>query len=133
MLTHARTEAPRECCGLLVGAAGSVVRSVRTRNLDPSAMRYLIDPQDHFNALRRARADGLEIIGAYHSHVATEPVPSPTDIAEANSGPDFFYVIVSLENAEARAYQIDAGVYERVGLSVRPLPGETSRIRRRAA
>ena len=32
LFAHAREEAPRECCGLLVGAAGAVVRSVRARN-----------------------------------------------------------------------------------------------------
>ena len=31
MLAHARETAPRECCGLLVGAGDSVVRSVRAR------------------------------------------------------------------------------------------------------
>jgi len=120
MLSHAREEAPRECCGLLIGAGQSVVRSVRASNLDASATRYLIDPRDHFKAIRAARADGLEVIGAYHSHPASAPVPSATDIAEANSGSDFVYVIVSLVNAEARAYRIDAGRYRPLALSPQP-------------
>jgi len=124
MLAHARDQAPRECCGLLVGREDSVVRSVRAKNLDASATRYLIDPADHFKAIRAARADRLEVIGAYHSHPASPPVPSPTDVAEADSGPDFFYVIVSLVNAEARAYRIDRGVYQPVELNARPLPRE---------
>jgi proteasome lid subunit RPN8/RPN11 len=84
----------------------------------------VIDPGDHFKAIRAARADGLEIVGAYHSHPASPPVPSPTDVAEADSGPDFFYVIVSLVNDEARAYRIDRGAYQPVPLSARPLPDE---------
>jgi proteasome lid subunit RPN8/RPN11 len=112
MLCHARVEAPRECCGLLVGRKESVVRSVRARNLDASATRYRIDPEDHFAAIRSARADGLEVVGAYHSHPSGAPVPSDTDVAEANSGSDFLYVIVSLVNDDVRAYRIGADGYE---------------------
>lgn len=118
MLAHARDEAPRECCGLLVGKGGAIVRSVRARNLDAMATRYLIDPEDHFAAIRSARADNLEVIGAYHSHPSSEPVPSPTDIAEANSGSDFLYVIVSLVKDEVRAYRIENGGYVSMGHQV---------------
>jgi proteasome lid subunit RPN8/RPN11 len=111
MLAHAREEAPRECCGLLVGTGETVVRSVRARNLDTKATRYLIDPEDHFAAIRAARAERLEVIGAYHSHPSSAPVPSPTDIAEANSGPEFLYVIVSLVNDEVQAYRIADGQF----------------------
>jgi proteasome lid subunit RPN8/RPN11 len=107
MLSHAREEAPRECCGLLIGQGESVTRSVRARNLHASATRYLIDPEDHFRAIRAARHDGLEVIGAYHSHPASAPIPSATDIAEANSGSDFLYVIVSPSTDDVRAYRID--------------------------
>jgi proteasome lid subunit RPN8/RPN11 len=111
MLAHARSEAPRECCGLLVGKGESVVRSVRARNLDAKPSRYLIDPEDHFAAIRAAREAGLEVVGAYHSHPSSAPVPSPTDVAEANSGSDFLYVIVSLVNDEVQAYRIADGQF----------------------
>jgi len=120
MLAHARAEAPRECCGLLVGTGETVVRSVRARNLDTNATRYLIDPEDHFAAIRAAREERLEVIGAYHSHPSSAPVPSPTDIAEANSGPEFVYVIVSVVDEDVRAYRIDAGVFKPVALSSKP-------------
>ena len=111
MLAHAREEAPRECCGLLVGRGEAVARIIRARNADVKATRYLIDPADHFAAIRSARADGLEVIGAYHSHPSSAPVPSTTDIAEANSGSDFFYVIVSPAGDDVRAYRIDGNNY----------------------
>jgi len=109
MLAHARHEAPRECCGLLIGTTESVMRSVRARNLENGSTRYLIDPADHFAAIRSARADGLDVVGAYHSHPSSAPVPSTTDIAEANSGVDFLYVIVSLVNDEVCGYRIEQG------------------------
>ncbi len=89
ILHHARETAPRECCGLLVGSGDSVVRTVRAANLDAAPTRYSIDPIDHFRAIRGARADGLEVVGAYHSHPASAAIPSATDIAEATSGADF--------------------------------------------
>ena len=106
---HARAEAPRECCGLLLGTTERIARSVRARNIAPGATRYLIDPEDHFSAIRAARMEGLDVIGAYHSHPSGEPVPSATDIAEANSGPEFVYVIVSAGSGEARAYRFEEG------------------------
>ena len=119
MLAHAREEAPRECCGLLVGRGTSIVRNMRARNLDASATRYLIDPEDHFAAIRAARSESLDVVGAYHSHPSSTPVPSATDIAEADSGSDFLYVIVSPIGDDVRAYRIAAGVYTLVELSVR--------------
>ena len=120
MLAHAREEAPRECCGLLVGRGEAVARIIRARNADVKATRYLIDPADHFAAIRRARADGLEVIGAYHSHPSSAPVPTATDIAEANRGSDFLYVIVSPAGDDVRAYRIDGDKYVSVGLIPNP-------------
>ena len=111
MLLHAREEAPRECCGLLIGTGDVVVGSFRARNLDPAPTRYLIDPQDHFEAIRQARARGAEVIGAYHSHPAGAAVPSPRDIQEANGGSDFLYVIVSLVQDDVKAYRIENGAF----------------------
>ena len=116
ILVHAREEAPRECCGLLVGSGESVTRGVRATNLDTAPTRYSIDPADHFRAIRSARADGLDVIGAYHSHPASAAIPSATDIAEATSGSDFLYLIVSLIDEEVRAYKIDDGKAVRIPL-----------------
>jgi len=120
MLAHAREDAPRECCGLLIGKGECVVRSVRAKNLDAQHTRYFIDPKDHFKAIRDARAEGLDVIGAYHSHPSSAPIPSATDIAEANSGADFLYVIVSLIGDDVRAYRMDAGVFKPLALSPQP-------------
>lgn len=108
MLAHAREQAPRECCGLLLGTPNAVVRSVRAGNLESKATRYLIDPKDHFAAIHAARAAGLEVIGAYHSHPHSASLPSAADIAEADS-PGFLYVIVSLLGNDVRAFRSGNG------------------------
>ena len=93
MLAQALRESPQECCGLLIGRGTTVAALHPARNELQSPTRYRIDPRDHFAAMRLARSQGFVVIGAYHSHPASEPRPSPTDRAEA--WPDFVYVIVS--------------------------------------
>src|SRR4051812_37317480 len=116
MIAHANDELPNECCGLLVGRRGAVVRAVRARNLEAGPTRYLIDPKDHFAAMKAARAEGLHVIGAYHSHPAGAPVPSNSDVAEARSGSDFLYVIVSPATGETAGYYVKGGEVVRVDL-----------------
>ena len=112
LIRHAREEAPRECCGLLIGRGREIVRSARARNLDPSLSRYLIDPADHFEAIRTARASGMEVIGAYHSHPTGDPVPSASDVAEASGGAKFLYVILALESETFKAFYVRRGTVE---------------------
>lgn len=114
VVAHARNALPAECCGLLIGRDGSVVDSIRARNLDENPNRFLIDPKDHFEAHRQARARGLDVVGFYHSHPRTEARPSPRDVAEA-CDPEYLHLIVSLraERPEVRAFRIDRdGVVE---------------------
>lgn len=112
ILAHARAELPNECCGLLIGSALALEDSRPARNLDASPTSYLIDPADHFAAIRAARASGRRVVGAYHSHPASPPVPSARDLAEA-SFPRFIYLIVSLGEADrrdrVRAYRLADG------------------------
>jgi proteasome lid subunit RPN8/RPN11 len=111
ILAHARATAPNECCGLLIGVGGRIQRSLAATNLEPGPNSYLIDPADHFSAIRSARADGCEVLGAYHSHPGAEAIPSRRDIAEA-SGPAFVYLIVSVgpdERSDVRAYRFAEG------------------------
>lgn len=95
ILAHARRETPHECCGLLLGRGDHVIRSVATRNAAPDPRRrFVVEPQDYFDAIRQARQESLEVIGAYHSHPRSAAVPSTTDRAEAFA--DFLFVIVGL-------------------------------------
>ena len=80
---------------MLLGRSQEIVAAVRAGNLDADPNRFLIDPGDHFDALRRARALGFEVVGFYHSHPRSSPAPSPTDLAEA-SYRHHVYMIVSL-------------------------------------
>jgi desampylase len=90
---HARDAWPHECCGLLLGSPGSIETVYRARNdHEERGTRYLVRPEDHFAAIRLARTQALDVVGAYHSHPAGRPRPSATDREEAHAG-GFIYLI----------------------------------------
>jgi proteasome lid subunit RPN8/RPN11 len=108
MIQHARDKAPLECCGLLVGVGDEVVEAVPARNLaSQPATRFLLDPKDHIDTRRAARARGLNVIGFYHSHPRTPAFPSERDLAEASYA-DAFCAIISLasEPPEVRVFRL---------------------------
>ena len=126
---HARRESPKECCGLLVGNAREVCDAVETANVAVEPNRhYQVSPVDHFALIKRCRETSvqgsvpLEVIGVYHSHPRSAPVPSPTDRCEAFG--DFLYVIVGPVGGpapmEMRAYRLNDGEFEDVALGAEP-------------
>jgi proteasome lid subunit RPN8/RPN11 len=120
MVSHARSEAPNECCGVLAGRGGQVERVLPVANADRSPYTFRMDPHELLRAYQEADAEGLEVLGYYHSHPATPAVPSRTDVARA-ADPFAVYVIVSLvsEPPEVRAYRIADGGYRELELKVR--------------
>ena len=99
MIAHARADAPNECCGILAGVDGRVMRAYPTRNAEASPVKYLIDSGDMFKAYKDAEDNGWEFLAFYHSHTFSEAYPSPTDVRLA-SWPDSLYILVSLRNPE---------------------------------
>jgi len=80
----------------MIGAATSIERVVPAANVaNEPERRFLVDPRDHIEARRDARAAGLDVCGFYHSHPKGGAEPSPTDIAEA-AYEGALYVIVGL-------------------------------------
>lgn len=122
VIAHARDDAPNECCGLLGGRGATIDAVMRARNLKQSATEYLVDPRDHFAAIRLWRTEGREVVGAYHSHPSSPAVPSAIDVRAALDAA-FAYVIVSLQNADRpdlRAYRIAAGNF--APIAIVPVP-----------
>lgn len=93
LIAHAQREAPNECCGLLIGKGSVVTDAHPARNKVASQTRFQINPADHFVAIRKARAAGLEVIGAYHSHPNSAALPSASDLAEASEGAPVMLIV----------------------------------------
>jgi proteasome lid subunit RPN8/RPN11 len=101
MVAHAREDVPNECCGMIGGRDGEATSVVRVENAAASPLRYEMDPQGQFDALKAIEDGGDELLGIYHSHTRSAAYPSQTDVNEARMWPEQVYVIVSLENEEA--------------------------------
>ena len=127
MVAHCLAGLPDEACGLLASEPGGdiVRRCYPTGNAAASAKLYTVDPKDHLLADRHAEAQGLQIVGVFHSHTHTEAYPSPTDVAQAPD-PTWHYVIVSLRHAfpSVRSYLIvDGTITEEPVLDPQDDPG----------
>ena len=115
MIAHSREDLPNECCGVIGRAADGALTLWRATNDQASPWRFNIPAQQllHlYNAIDDADGDLLVI---YHSHVASEARPSPTDlnIARLHKGATEwpYWVLVSLadEPPSVRAWRIDDG------------------------
>ena len=109
MLHHATEQAPLEACGLLAGKYDTVEAVLRVRNAEQSPVRFRMDTQEQYNAFEWIEAEGLDLVGIYHSHPSGPEIASATDIAEAAY--EVIHVIWSCEEEHwsARAFWIEAG------------------------
>jgi proteasome lid subunit RPN8/RPN11 len=117
IIEHARSAAPAECCGLLVGRGPHVVDALPAHNIADSPTRFLIDPKDHIDGRREARRRGLEVIGFYHSHPQSAAAPSQRDLDEAGY-PDHLYLIVGMhvDPPDIRLFVHDGGNFREVAV-----------------
>lgn len=104
MVRHAESTFPDECCGAMIGSidgdAKSVTRAVPMENSykGPQGSRYELRPEDLLEADRRARAEGLDLIGIFHSHPDCDAYFSATDLK--NSCPWYSFVVLSVKNGK---------------------------------
>ncbi len=110
MIVHAREGAPEEVCGVLGGPDGRIEKLWRVTNMaDNPIVTYEMEPHEQFRVFKELEERGWEIVGLYHSHPASPPYPSATDVRLAFY-PDSVYFIVSLADPGApviRAFRID--------------------------
>jgi proteasome lid subunit RPN8/RPN11 len=116
---------PDEGCGVLVGRERGEVREIErvigleNRHGAPREKRYLIAPEEFLDADRRAREQGLEVLGFFHSHPDAPAEPSSFDLEHAW---DYYsYLIVSISNgavAGERSWRLRA---DRSGFDPEPL------------
>jgi proteasome lid subunit RPN8/RPN11 len=110
---HLVSAYPNEGCGFLVGnEAGpatvgepaEVTRQLPVANRreqgGAARTRYLISPKDFMDAEREAAAEGLQIVGTYHSHPDVAALPSTYD--REHAWPWYRYLIVSVRRGMVR-------------------------------
>jgi [CysO sulfur-carrier protein]-S-L-cysteine hydrolase len=121
MVAHAREELPNEACGMVHAVDSRPVAVHRVRNVAASPYRYEMDPLRMMRLEEQRDRTGETLFAIYHSHVASEARPSPTDVrmaffppGELDLEPMFpttYYILVSLaqEPPEVRAFFIRTG------------------------
>jgi proteasome lid subunit RPN8/RPN11 len=120
IVSHAREEAPNECCGMVAGVDGTATQVHRARNAEASPLRYTIHPSDQIRIITGIEERGEEVVAIYHSHTKSVAEPSQTDINLAENWPDPLYLICSLADPEpaVRGFAIREGGVEEVELDV---------------
>ena len=104
-------EFPNEACGILVGKGQNVHKVYEMRNADKSPESFFMEPKEQLNILKEIRNLGLEMLGIYHSHVASEAYPSSRDV-ELAFYPEVSYVIITIKdknNPRLRSFKIQEG------------------------
>ncbi len=122
--SESRAAYPNECCGLIEGVREDDIARILAlhpaRNISAAPDRFEIHPEDHFAALKTARARNHAIIGCYHSHPGGAPQPSPTDLAGAGEE-NFLWLIAAIPRADAPAqfgsFVYRSGAFEPAGPS----------------
>jgi len=110
IIAHARRDHPEEACGIVAGPEGSdtPVRHIPMDNADRSMTFFRFDPAEQFKVWREMDDRDEQPVVIYHSHTATEPYPSRTDI-EIAGYPEAHYLLVSTrdpERDEFRSFRI---------------------------
>ena len=102
LVEHAEAELPNEACGLIALRDGVAERFFPGRNRAASPYRFdlEIDPEVWF-----LEDDGYEL-AVFHSHPASLPRPSRTDVESIGLWKGKPYVILSLRTGELAAWTI---------------------------
>jgi proteasome lid subunit RPN8/RPN11 len=105
---HAREEAPNEACGLVLLRDGRAERYERGRNALGSPYRFEleINPEVWF-----AEDEGYEL-AVFHSHPASPPKPSRTDVERIGLWEGRPYLILRLDTGELAGWRIRSGESE---------------------
>ncbi|MCH8296723.1 MAG: M67 family metallopeptidase [Chloroflexi bacterium] len=125
MVDHAKADLPNECCGILAGPDGKVMKAYRMSNVEASPFRFSMDPMELVKVDSEAGDNGWDLLAIYHSHTGSEAYPSDTDVRIAGGTaalwPDVRYVLVSLmdvDNPAVRIFQISDGTVTEEPLEV---------------
>lgn len=111
---HARAEAPNEACGLVVLEGGVAERYIPGVNAAASPYRFdlrMPDPEIWF-----LEDEGYEL-GIFHSHLASPPRPSRTDVENIGLWQGRPYLIYTVRTDELAAWRIEGGAIEPLQLA----------------
>lgn len=118
MLLYVDSHVPLEACGLLAGTDNRVEKVIGIPNQAQSPVRFVMDPYEQLKAFDWIEANGLDLLGIFHSHPAGPETASATDIVEAAY--EVVHVIWSRieDHWQARGFWIENGEASEVTLRI---------------
>ena len=116
LVAHAEGEAPNEACGLILLREGRAERYEPGRNKAASPYRFELELENP--ELWFAEDDGYEL-AVFHSHIASPPRPSRTDVENIGQWEGLPYLIYSVRMDDLAAWTITGGEIEPLELRTR--------------
>ena len=113
LVEHAEAAKPNEACGLVALRDGAAERYIPARNGAASPYRFELeaDPEAWF-----LEDEGYEL-AVFHSHLASPPRPSRTDVENIGLWEGRPYLILALHTRELAGWRIVDGRSEPLELS----------------
>ena len=113
ILKHCIDGLPNESCGLIAGEIEGDVKEIKKvyllTNIDASNEHFSMDPKEQLAAVKDARANGLTMLGNFHSHPESPSLPSEEDKRLAYDS-TAEYMILSLmeqDNPVLKSFGVD--------------------------
>ena len=113
ILSHCKEGLPNEACGLIGGTIEGDKRSIQKvyllTNIDQSNEHFSMDPKEQLAAVKDMRANGLKLLGNFHSHPESPSRPSEEDKRLAYDSKVNYLILslMDLENPVFNAFRID--------------------------
>jgi [CysO sulfur-carrier protein]-S-L-cysteine hydrolase len=111
MIAHAKKCYPQEACGFVAGIGDNAKKFIIIENTEHSSVSYAMDSKQQMKAFKLMDENKWNMLGIFHSHVASPAVPSQKDKLLAFY-PEVSYLIVSLsdmENPDLKSFKIVEG------------------------
>ena len=97
-------DAQREVCGLIVSRDGVRIKLVYVPNEAANPGQWSIARHSYESVRQRATAQGMRVLGTFHSHPISEAIPGPRDIQTAQFGS--LMLIYDVCGKQARLWKI---------------------------
>lgn len=113
ILAHCKEGLPNEACGLIGGTIEGDKRSIQKvyllTNIDQSNEHFSMDPKEQLAAVKDMRANGLKLLGNFHSHPESPSRPSEEDKRLAYDSKVNYLILslMDLENPVFNTFRID--------------------------
>lgn len=112
MINHCKNELPYETCGILSGKDENVLTRWEFHSPFKFRHRFLIKKDLVHEVLEKVKKKQEDVIGIYHTHPTTDPIPSHVDIKN-HPDPNVLMIIVSFRSCEpkVKCYKISKSSY----------------------